>query len=256
MSKFDLFSDLTAAELSNLDRVDRADLVAAAEAMRMEAVRAMGEVPSPCGSDIPDAPARGPVRVFDHLASYPKGQDDYEFKPAGHNGRKSMARADAFDVMQAQRDRRTGGKGSKMFTAGQIAIGRQYAALVERHDSAGVKCSSVEAGTGGGGDAGGFMDAVAADGQEIARLRRRIGDGSAVVVRRNRPSARGSRTTITDRRLVDMVCIEGRTLAEVLRAHGWSVDSRLIADLVKALAGALDRMTGPSRRPASEVVFF
>lgn len=255
MTKLDLFSDLTAGELSNLDRCDRAALVAKAEAMRIEAVKSMGRVPVECGSDIREAPARGPVRVFDHMASYPKGEDGFELKPAGHDGRKTMARADAFDVMQAQRDRRSGGKAGRMFTHSQIAMGRQYATLVERHESAGVKCSSVES-SGGGGDGAGFMDAVLADAQAIDRMRARIGDGSAVVVRRHRPSKRGARATITDRRLVDMVCVEGRTLTDVLRSHGWTVRADLVRDLTKALADALDRMQGPFRNPAREVVFF
>lgn len=85
------------------------------------------------------------------------------------------------------------------------------------------------------------------DRDEIKRLRRRIGSGSAMVVRRVRPSSRGSRVTIFDRRLVDMVCLEGRTLSCVLKAHGWSVCGEFVGILSLALKQALDRMSGETK---------
>lgn len=88
------------------------------------------------------------------------------------------------------------------------------------------------------------MDAVLRDREEIERLRRQIGNGSAMVVRRIRPSKRGSRASISDRRLVDMVCLEDRALSDVLKAHGWSVYGETSQAASKALGRALDRMNG------------
>ena len=88
------------------------------------------------------------------------------------------------------------------------------------------------------------MDAVLRDREEIERLHRRIGTGSAMVVRRIRPSQRGSRVSISDRRLVDMVCLEDRAVSDVLKAHGWSVLGETSRAVAKALGQALDRMGG------------
>lgn len=130
------------------------------------------------------------------------------------------------------------------FTPGQIAMGQHYAALVERHDGAGMKCASLEGRGGGGGAGGGFADAYLAEGREIAAIRRRIGDGVALAVRRIRPSDRGSRAGITDRRLVDMVCLAGDDLTAVLRAHGWVEKGETRKALRLALCAVLDRMQG------------
>lgn len=88
------------------------------------------------------------------------------------------------------------------------------------------------------------MDAYLAVGREIDQLRARIGAGAALVLRRVRPSARGSRVTIADRRLVDLVCIGGMTFDAVLQRHGWAIKGEYRAGLRDALAGALDRMQG------------
>lgn len=251
MRPIDVYQDLTAEERASLGACELRALQAEAEAMRIEAVRAAGAVPETCGPAIPVAPARGPVRVFTATALYPKGTEEFEMKPAGFRGRQTMAVADAFDVMAARA--RSNGKGDP-FTPGQVAMGRHYAALVESHSAGGVKCSSIE-GTGGGtGNGGDFMDAYLREGQELAAIRRKIGTGAAMVVRRQRPSKRGSRRTITDRALVDLVCVGGKTLAEVLDAHGWAKKGEAVAALRIALADALDRMQGPKRSRGVEVI--
>jgi len=216
------------------------------EASRIAKVQASGFVPSEVGPEIPVAPARGPVRMMDLLAAYPKGNDDFEMKAAGFLGRKTLQRADSFDVMAAKAARH---KKPSPFSPAQIAMGRFYRDLVEKHECAGVKCSSLESlsqrSAGSGSD---FMDAVLRDRERIAVLRGRIGSGSAMVVRRIRPSVRGSRVTIMDRRLVDIVCLEDGTISDVLKKHGWSEDTKLRAALQQALAAVLDRMMGPVRR--------
>lgn len=129
------------------------------------------------------------------------------------------------------------------FTSGQIAMARHYRDLTERHAAGGVKCSSLEAGR-GGGEGRGFMDAYVNEGRELDRLHRCIGEGEALALRRIRPSARGTRRGIGTRALVDRVCLSDQTLGDVLRAYGWAVKGDHRAALRGVLCGALDRMQG------------
>ena len=132
------------------------------------------------------------------------------------------------------------------FTPGQIQMGQRYATLVERHAAGGMKCTAIGR-TGGGGQGGDFMDTFVAEGREIDLIRRRIGTGQAMIVRRVRPSDRGTKSGITDRRLVDLVCLGGMDLTGVLEAHGWAAKGTARDALRVALAGVLDRMQGYSR---------
>ncbi|MCA0952933.1 hypothetical protein LCM16_02470 [Mameliella alba] len=230
-----------------------------AEADRIGAVMSRGYVPEDCGPEIPHAPARGPVQAIDFHASYPKGDGGFESKPAGFQGRKTLRLADAFDVMVVRAQRH---KKPAPFTPGQVAMGRFYRDLVERHATAGVRCSSLESlAQSGGGSGGEFMDAVLRDRQRIEVLRNRIGTGAALSVRKVRPSSRGQRGLITDRRLVDSVCLEDLTLSEVLRAHGWaregqSVSGKYVRLLQEVLSASLERMMGPIGLHGRMVVHF
>ncbi|MDK3017613.1 hypothetical protein [Pseudodonghicola flavimaris] len=216
----------------------------AEEAARIAAVKARGRVPEQCGPDIPEAPARGAFRLVQLRRLYPDGAEGYRVKDAGHLGRAAICNADVFDRMAASAAR---ARKPVPLSPGQIAMGRHYRDLVERHACAGLRCSSIEAvRSGGSGQGGGFMDAVLRDREEIAWLHRRIGAGVAMAVRRVRPSARGTRVAIPDRQLVDLVCLEDQALSDVLRAYGWSVYGDTLRGLTGALAAALDRMTGPA----------
>ncbi len=210
------------------------------EADRLADIKARAQVPEDVGP-VPVAPARGAFRVVETTAMYPKGAGDFESRPAGHQGRRTVRLADVFDLMLAQARR---AKRPAPLSPSQIAMARHYRDLHERHANAGVRCSSLEAMSGGSGDADAWIEAVLRDREELARLRRRIGDGSAKGLRVIRPSARGSRRAILDRALVDMVCLEDKPLGAVLLAHGWSAKGEIRAALRSALAGALDRMTG------------
>jgi len=245
----------------------RARLMQDEEAARIAEVKAMGHVPKEVGPMVPEAPARGPVRMFDATKLYPKGEADYEAKPAGWKGRKTLQRADVFDVMlhkakaahtRAVAKARNAGKPEEEWPVfvpplsfGQMSMGRFYRDLTEKHTCAGVKCSSLESlSQSGGGTGGEFMDAVLRDRMRLDALHRRIGSGIAKEVRRIRPSETGSRATIMDRRLVDMVCLEDQNISDVLRAHGWVKDgqaaqSKHIKALRVALSKALNRMMGP-----------
>ena len=241
--------------------------VQAAEAGRIAGILAKAAPPAECGPAMPVAPARGPMAVIRPRGLAPGGQaaiDTGYMAPGEAIPRKAMREADAFDAMMRRAidahaaavakaeaawtgdpDRFRAPRFVPPLSSSQIAIGRHYQALVERHTAGGVKCSSLEAQR-GGGCGGEFMDAYLAEAREIDALRRRIGDGAALLVRRVRPSARGGAAAgmITDRALVDAVCLAGLSLAEVLRRHGWCSDGKHRAKLRTALAGALDRMQG------------
>ncbi len=230
------------------------DGIARDERARIAETRALGKVPEGSGPEIVDAPARGPVVQFMPMKGYPDGEKGYKFEASGHMGRKAIQHADAFDLMANGAAKN---KKASPFTPAQVQMGRDYASLFEKHDCAGVRCSSMEAapdGGGGGGGGGEYIDAVIADGERLAVLRRRIGGGMAKVIRRRRPS--DGRIEITDRRLVDAVCIGEMTLTQVLIKNRWPKTGRNVADLAVALAGALDRMAGPVREPRSASVMY
>lgn len=214
------------------------------EAERIAMVKARGKVPEVCGDSIPEAPARGAFRVFDPVALYPDGST-YAVKSAGYRGRKAIRLADAFDKMEGQARK-------KIFESHQKAIGRDYAALFEKLDAAGVRCSSVEAMRDQFSGGGEYMDALLRDRQRLVLLRDRVGFGVALAVRRVRPSSRGKVGLISDQLLIDMVCIQDLTLSEVLKKCGWVAEGKRaqgdhIKALRKALLSALDRMAGISR---------
>ena len=230
------------ASQARIARRMRANLAAKAA---MDEVRALGAVPEGCGPEIPVAPARGPVVQFTPMKAYPDGENGHKFKPSGHLGRKALRHADAFDLMA----NRAAGKGKPPpFTPAQVAMARDYAALYEKHQCAGVRCSSMEAAPDGGGGGGGeYIDAVLRDAERLAVIQRRIGNGVAMAIRRKR--AGDQRVVISDRKLVDAVCIEGQTISAVMLKHGWKPRGKSVVSLIEALGAALDRMAGPVRSP-------
>ena len=102
------------------------------ELARMAQIKALGYVPSAVGDAVPVAPARGSVRMFDMKTAYTNGKGEFECMSAGHKGRKTLQRADSFDVMVARAARHD--KPSP-FKPDQIAMGRFYRDLVERYES-------------------------------------------------------------------------------------------------------------------------
>lgn len=172
------------------------------------------------------------------MVMLPDGKGGWRPEAMGCRGKAGVRVTDVWDRMADQGARAGGGV---PFSRAQVDVARAYAALTERVAAGGIKLSSLDA-VHGGDAKGDFMDAFAADCEALRRLHRRIGAGVSLSVRRVRPSERGSRWNIRDRALVDMVCLGGRTLSEVLQAHGWSVydGSRRAARI--ALCGALDRM--------------
>lgn len=217
------------------------------EAARLAMIRAASAIPDQCGPDIIAAPARGGFVVEPQVAMVPngvdaKGLDKWAAAPTGYGHRSSTRTADAFDRMIASALRR---KQPCPLTPGQVSMGRRYAALVELAAADGTRVSRLDASR-SGGDSMAWMDRHLDIAQELTILRNRIGFSAAMTVRRIRPSARGEahRGPIMDRVLVDMVCIKGSTLDDVLKSHGWAVKGAHRKAVAQALCAALDRMIG------------
>lgn len=198
--------------------------------------------PERCGPAIIAQPGRGPMIATAPRGVVPDGADGWAVEHVGFAGRDMARAADAFDLMEAQARRAARGGHVSLFTPVQVATGRRYAMLVERHDASGMRCSSVEAQRGGGCGGGSFIDTVIHEGDLIRAMWRAIGDGAALAVRRVRPSVRGTRVGIRDRAIVDAVCLRGETVGQVLAAHGWALGVPLREAARVALCAALDRM--------------
>lgn len=243
-------AEVDAIMRAGIARLARAQ-AAAGEADRVTALL-LAATPPEAMVQAPVAPARGPMRLV----------PEYELSKGGIPKLVSQhwRGLDQLSVMCRQararydRDPPRNAKGEPLpfvapFTPGQIAMAQHYQALVERHDAAGMRGASVEvraAVTPGGGQGGGFIEAYLSEGREIDMIRRRIGDGLALEVQRGK----GKRSSITVRRLVDMVVLGDADLTAVLRAHGWAKDAVVLRRLRDALAEALDHMQGYPKKGA------
>ncbi len=199
--------------------------------------------PEKCSAEIPVAPARGSVAAFREVRTLPKG-DDFVVVDAPYRAGCPGRTRDVFDTMTDQATRRGG---AAPFTTAQVGAARDYRALQERVQSAGVKCSRAfdvhVAGGGGGLD---FMDIYMRHTERLGLFARAIGDGEALSVRTHGAHSmdRGSRWPVTDARLIEMVCLGDKPLSAVLTAHGWPVSSKNTKALRAALCDVLGRMQG------------
>lgn len=215
----------------------------AAEAARLQEIKARAMRPDGCGDEIVEmAPARGPVRQFQPRETVRTPSGQLRVARAGHNGRDALARADAFDVMQQQSSRRKK-DAPALFTPGQISAGRDYAALYERCASAGVRCSSIEAMAGAGGQ-GSFIDAVIRDSRRLAALDRAIGNDVVLSPRNAQAHADRGRRVMRASDLVVGVCVQGYTISQMLQKFGWARSPVVRKKTTDALCAALDRMQG------------
>lgn len=218
---------------------------------RLERIMTRAAPAEGCGPAIPVAPARGPARsVTPHvMMPDPKDKSGWKVEETGWRGFKAAQVMDIFDTLALKAAKRSE---TPPFTKGQVNVARLYRDLVERHDAGGMKLASLEgraaSGSGQGRD---FMDAFIAEGEAIRRMRRAIGSGVAMQVRRVRPSARDGRPArnIQDRDLVDAICLQGKSFRQVLEVHGWGVTGRNVFSLISALACVLDRMQEYSSLP-------
>lgn len=234
-----------------------AEFAAMPERARLAEMKAAAAVPPACGPEIPLAPARGAFRVFSPMTVRVGSAGQPVVERGGYQGpgeatpRMAVELLDPVSeaniVAKARHDGRDdGGPFRAPFTPGQVAIARHYAALVEKQAAGGIKCIDLQGRSGGGAGNGSIVDAQMRISEELGHLRLRIGGGVALEVRRIRPSKRGGpgAIAITDRALVDMFCLEGKSFVKVLRKHRWAVNGRRVADLREALSKALFRMQG------------
>lgn len=222
------------------------------ERQRVDQVKSSAANPEGVSDRILAAPARGPVLPFRDTRILPDG-DGFKVVDAPYRSGCPGRTRDAFDAMTDQATRRGG---NAPFTVAQVGAARDYRALDERVQSAGVKCSKVfDVQTGGQGRID-FMDAYIRDTERLVMFHDAIGSVIAKDMKRVSPSkaqrvivtddmlAQVKKRIITVRTLVDDVCIKDRTLSDVLKAHGWSVTGKNRKALRDALCAALGRMQG------------
>lgn len=197
--------------------------------------------PHPGMGAAPVAPARGTMRI----------EQSWDVMPGGTRKRAGTHGVDMcqLEVMVAQAARRHADRTPDApfvppFTSSQIAVARDYRALVEWREGSALRCSSLEAGrsTGAGGS-GLFIDSFIQQGNWLAELHRRIGHGLAMDVRRHMDRD-NARRPITVRALVDMVVVAGQDPTQVLQRFGWAPKGEARKTLRTQLVGALDRMQG------------
>lgn len=226
---------IVASEMARFDRLWRAR--AEARALRGMIDRAAPPVQMAAA---PIAPARGAMQLVANVLILPGGH-------VYRDGATHWRGMDALSIMCRKAFERHKGDADSFvppFTNSQIDMARHYAALVERHEAAGMKCASLEGRSGAGGDGTAFIVAVLEDREEIAALRRRVGSGWALEVAR---ATKRRRVPLTVMELVDRVCLHGETISEILEACGWTAyrETRIWAR--EKLAEALDRMSVTAR---------
>jgi len=207
-------------------------------------VRALGLVPRECGPAIINAPARGRLIPFMPVEVRKDAKGSDQRVEVGYRGRHAARVGDVWDLMEDQARRSGGGF---LFDAGQVAAGRDYAALMERCNSSGLSGTSLEVLSGKAG-AGSVSEAVHHDMERLRDLRLRIGPGLALEVRRVRPSVRGKRVALRHVDLVDMVCVGQMSVVDVLLRSGWAKYGDAVRALRRELCASLDRMRGAAPR--------
>lgn len=250
---------IEAGKKEDLARQKRVRSARVAEAERISKVKVAGFVPADAGPEIPVAPARGPIRVFEAKGLYPEGRDGYVVKPTGHLGRKTVQRADVFD-----RIKRSAAARNKPapFSPGQIAMGRYYRDIVEQHEAGGVKCSSLgDYVQSSGGAAVDITDRRLAAFRRIESLRRRVGVGYALLEVARKKACALPRRPILNMDIVDLVCLGDESFTDVLRTFGWArkgsaAKGLYIRVLCAALGASLERMMGPVQRSGANVARF
>ena len=207
--------------------------------------------PDSVSREVPDAPARGRVDAYQGVTMLPQGDDFRAVEEPYRAGKPGVCR-DIFDDMTDQALRRRSGK--PPFTRLEVETARDYRALHERVQSSGLKMSSVFMQPRRQGKVD-FMDAFMRDKERLDMFLAAIGDGIAMHARRIHKTSVGpimevslsdlqTRRPISNRELVDWVCLRERSFSCALRAFGWSDTGKNINTLRAALRASLGRMVG------------
>jgi hypothetical protein len=221
-------------------RFDRA-VVSGRLDVEAKQVRAMLDqaTPPPGMRAAPVAPARGPQALIPSFTVTAGGMRRIE---GVHWRALSPLAAAVAQARMRHEARKIESAFVPPYSPAQVAMAELYAALVEWRDGSAMKCASLEAGREGGGS-GHFIDSFMDRGRQLAELQARIGDGVAMDIRRHMDRG-NTRSRITVRAAVDMACLAGVDLTEVLRRFGWEPDGKNRKALRAAICGALDRMQG------------
>lgn len=223
---------------------DRSGLKALARARRDEAARlteaALADRPELAR---PALAAREEARIATRLAGYtPPTLDPSGPLPYGP-ARGGFERAELPDPWTGRPmpvRRRRGSSALGRLPEGLRAAAARYAALVEAVNAPG--CPSLDAPRGGGLSDGGASSRCALA-QRLGRAHEAIGPTLALPARGAQAHADRGRRSVSVRALVDMVCLEGRPLRDVLASHGWSRWAEHERRLGDALRAALERLS-------------
>lgn len=233
-------------EAPRADRAHHGPSLPAMERLERKARIPDGVAPDDGINGVSPAVARGRIHPFKETEVVQTRTGSVVRNVTRHGARPAMAE-DAFHRMARQT--RTG---APFFEEGHALTGRAYAALTERVACAGVKCTSLEAQTGGGDGRGSFIDSVIADSRLLDFCHQRIGDGVALRPRRVLAQADRGRRPITTRAVVDAVClglVHGRprgvvTISDLLFLHHWGRGPKAMKAAQAALLEALDGLMG------------
>lgn len=209
-----------------------------AEALRVEGIKARAMPPAEMAA-APVAPARGPQAL---VANYTVTGGGMRQRDGAHFQALSPLAVFVAQAWLRHKARGTAEGFVPPYAPGQVAMAEMYAALAEWRSGSALRCSTLEGGTAGGGS-GHFIDTFMERGRALAALQAAIGDVVALSPRRNMDRG-NARRAISARAVVDMVCLAGLDLSEVLRRFGWEGNGRNRRDLRAALCAALDRMQG------------
>ncbi|MEL6959820.1 MAG: hypothetical protein AAGL89_12800 [Pseudomonadota bacterium] len=209
--------------------------------------------PDECSVDVPISPARGPVTPYQDYHVVAVGAEDFEVTKIRYKSGAPARALDLFDKMMAQSSRRRDGPA---FTMLHAMAARKYRDLTEQVKSSGLAASPVFSDKLGGSGKRDAMDAYMANTQRLAWMHASIGDAIAKDIKRKAKAIdNGGRIVgevelrqigkrlITVRMLVDLVCLQEKSLRAVLMAHGWRDSGKNLKTLRAALCAALERIS-------------
>lgn len=165
-------------------------------------------------------------------------------RPAAFPGSLPLRRSSGLDRIERERVAKSRKDGeAPLFTAQHHNTAERYAGLVEAVAGQGAPRSFFHGLTTVRGSGGREVDLAAlhiAERRGLAAMRRAIGRG--VVLAPRGVLAHAGRITIRADRLVDAVCLASMTPADVLRAAGWTSQTRYRRILLSHLLVALNKM--------------